>query len=186
MDGMIYLLAMLLLSAGAFACVSLTNIPNFCGTNAGGTDTYIYAILASDVIAIPAATNGDITTNISLVATKAWARWYITEDTGGIVSEPAGEMDGKSYNNTYTGFTPKLSAAMNKLLGDTNNGSYLFLIPDRNGNLWLLGDLGRPAKIAVSGNTGENADARNGYTLTITSRSAGLPLKYSATVSVVS
>jgi hypothetical protein len=93
-------------------------------------------------------------------------------------------MDGKSYINTYTGFTPKMTPALNKLLGDTNNGSYLFLIPDRNGNLWLLGDLGRPAKIAVSAGTGENADGRNGYTLTVTSRSAGLPAKYSGTVTV--
>ena len=88
---------------------------------------------------------GELSGNIEMKAGKAFHKLYITDDEGKLDFEGVGEKDGKSFIVKLRVYNPGLQS---KLLGFINlvkNDNLVFIVPDCNSGLFLLGDELRPA-----------------------------------------
>jgi hypothetical protein len=150
------------------------NLPG--GANMGGITQTIYAAYWKDVAAWPeepdltvdgvtledsAALVGDITFNTG----KCFIPIYVTDDTGELQLESVGEKDGKSWKYNLSFFHPGLQKKALGFINAAKNENMVFLVPDNNGNFFLLGDALRPATYESSpdGNgTGKETSARSG------------------------
>ena len=167
----------------------LKNLKN--GDNMGGISQQIALGFHADVATWPTkptaeaanfSANGILTGAIVMKTGKRMFPFYVTEDTGGLGFELVGPKDGKSFKWTLKVFHPALQA---KILGFVNagkNDDLVSIVPDSDGELWLLGDALRAAHIdTASGGTGDSNEGQKGTTLEITFKAAKL-LRYESTI----
>ncbi len=156
------------------------------GVNCGGEDInsgvsdYAYYALAEHVDEIEIPENNNTTsyeecvtidTAIKMVVGKKFSRIDLQVDLNGLKSNYVGNAGNQKINATYEAFiagvTAKLVGMQKKLL----NKRLIFLIPDNNGNVWLLGTKVKPSRIQTFDiDTGKTDDENNGATVSILSK----------------
>lgn len=151
------------------------NLPN--GQNMGGIPQVVYYAKHSDVLSfptIPSASGqttlekmGELIGDLQMKSNKTLHRLYVTDDEGKLDFESVGEKDGKSFVMKLRIYQPGLQC---KLLGFINlakNDSLVFIVPDNNGNFFLLGDTSRAACLdSIDGmTTGQKTEERSGVGL---------------------
>lgn len=141
--------------------------------NIGGIETKVYWAPLADVCQLPEPKDLDaassfsdlvtISTDITFKSGKGWHEMYITPDTGSVNDESVGEVDGKSFKNKFVGFHPGTRAEMLGWARWANNTNLVFLVPEADGQVRLLGSKQFPAKVEVMNpSTGEATEARKG------------------------
>jgi len=147
------------------------NLPN--GQNMGGLKQLVYFGLWDDVSSWPTkpsnpATleeNAELTGDITMKAGKRMFSMYITDDTGEFQIESVGEIDGKSYVCHLNLFHPGLQKKILGFINAIKNENLFFIVPDAEGQYYIMGDELRPAVFSGSpeGNgTGKATSDRKG------------------------
>lgn len=146
------------------------------GENMGGIAMHVFFGLHADVLTWPtkptnAATLeafGKLTGDVEMKAGKCLFEMYVTDDAGEFKIEPVGELDGKSYVMHLTIFNPGLKAKLLGFLNAIKNENLVFIVPDNNGQMFLMGDAQRAAIYAGapdSAGTGKETSARRGMSM---------------------
>lgn len=123
------------------------------GENMGGVAMKGYYGAHADVATWPVkptnpatlAAAGALTGSIEMKEGKRMYEFDITDDTGELVIDPVGELDGKSFIMRYRFFQPGLQEKILGLLNATKNKNMVFIVPDNNGCYFVLGDALRAA-----------------------------------------
>lgn len=161
------------------------NLPN--GENMGGIPQIVYYGTYEDVLSWPKRPDasvegmtlekmGELTGDLKLKGNKRMFSFYVTDDEGKLEFESVGEKDGKSFVEKLRIYNPGLQS---KLLGFVNlakNGNLFFLVPDNNGNYYLMGDEQRAATMdSIDGmTTGQKTEERPGAGLVFTYKTANI------------
>lgn len=163
------------------------------GENMGGTAQIIYFGLHADVDIWPAkplanAANlealGQLTGNVQMKPGKRMFELYVTDDTSELQMETVGEKDGKSFVMHLRLFHPGL---LSKILGfrnATKNENMFFIVPDNNGQYFLMGDALRPATLesdADGAGTGKETAGRRGVGMEFTYKTSNI-CEYTGTI----
>lgn len=153
------------------------------GHNPGGTEEKVYYVEVSDIETMPSiaaapTTPGEVVTIATDIVLKAGGKkfheLYITRDKGQLMSEGVGEIDGKSFVNKFSGFHPGSDPAMLGTAAMLNNGSFVFLVPEANGQYRIVGNLTKPAKCSASEvNTGAATADLAGWSFTVEAPALG-------------
>lgn len=155
------------------------------GENMGGIKQIIYYGLHKDVATWPSKPEdpatlealGKLTGDIAMKPGKRMFEFYLTDDTGELEFETVGEKDGKSYVMHLRAFHPGL---MDKILGFMNavkNENMVFIVPDNNGQFFLMGDELRPATLEGSdenAGTSKETAGRRGLSIHFTYKTSNL------------
>jgi hypothetical protein len=127
------------------------NLPN--GENMGGITQKAYFGFWADVETWPTKptspadieANGVLTGSVEMKAGKRMFEMYITDDTGELNIESVGEVDGKSYVMHLNMFHPGLQKKILGFINAAKNDNLFFIVPDAEGQMYLMGDSMRPA-----------------------------------------
>lgn len=145
--------------------VTLAAVVHDCGGNVPG-NTILNVANLDDVLTIPAATNGVISSNIVMVATKVSYNFEFTEDTCQH-TEPqneAGSVDGQIVCRF-----DKDTATKRNLFRNMVNGKFALWITDGNGHTKFI----KKAKFKRDFDSGTAGADINGFTVTFTYTSEG-------------
>lgn len=166
---------------------TVATIEQFCGgVNAPGLDRMLSITCEDELLAIPAPGAGThtISTDITYRAPDAgppvivagkFYKWFFSKDNSSWSSE---RDDNGLWNTEVKIFIPKLQATTTYTLNGMTGENQVALVPDRNGEIRLVGDLGNGAMVKVK----ETTDPKNGYEVTITWQSAYAPYYYTGAV----
>lgn len=156
------------------------------GENMGGIAQTIYFGLHADVLTWPTKPTqavddlealGVLTGDIAMKPGKRMFEMYITDDTGELQMETVGEKDGKSFVMHLRLFHPGL---LQKILGfrnATKNENMVFVVPDNNGQYFVMGDALRPATLESDGDgagTGKETASRRGVGMEFTYKTSNI------------
>lgn len=130
----------------------------YMGENMGGIAQTVYYGLHKDVDQWPIKPGqcsepatleelGALQGDIVMKDGKRFFSLYITDDTGELKIEPVGEKDGKSFVLHLLLFHPGLRAKILGFINATKNENLVFIVPDNNGQYFILGDALRPATL---------------------------------------
>jgi len=171
------------------------NLPG--GANMGGIPQTVFAAYWDDVLTWP--TEPDLATVLSLEdlasltgsvvmkTGKCFFPIYVTDDAGEFEIEPVGEIDGKSFVEHLRIFNPGLQKKILGLMNAAKNENLVFIVPDNNGNMFLMGDKLRAAVYAASPDgmgTGKATADRAGVSMEFTYKTKNVYM-YSGTVPLV-
>jgi hypothetical protein len=163
------------------ACITTVSFKKNCGANPGGLLSRIYIVSKKDVDTIPAAVNGTIVGDITLLAAETWAVWEGDKNMFSLTMNSVGEGDSKAFTNTLemhrSGFNPSFEDHLSKQI----NGEFVLLAPDRLGRYRVIGDGNEGATFPSDGivsTTGVGIADKNGNTLKWTHDSANKPFFY--------
>lgn len=149
------------------------------GNNMGGLPQKFYIGLQKDVLTWPTkpvtpatiAAAGVLVGDLTMKVGKKLFEVYFTDDSGEFKIEPAGELDGKSFIERLSIFHPGLSATLLGFLNAVKNENLVIIVPDSNGNLYLMGDEMRPAVFSGAPDgigTGKESAAKRGASMEFT------------------
>lgn len=155
------------------------------GENMGGIAQTIYYGKWEDVQNWPTKPDspatledaGVLTGNIEMKTGKRMFKMYITDDTGEYQAETVGEKDGKSFVMHLRLFHPGLKARILAFMNAVKNDNMVFIVPDNNGQMFLMGDALRPATFEDDGDgagTGKETSARRGIGMHFTYKTSNL------------
>jgi hypothetical protein len=140
-------------------------------SNPGGLKQYVYYAPIEDFATIPKpvsnpgtlAARATITENYVFKTGKKWLKLYCTLETGEVKHKQVGPRDSKSFENTGEISIPGSEADVIGLGGEAANSSFIFLFPERNGKVRVIGSADFPATIEENeGSSGKaNADGRS-------------------------
>lgn len=148
----------------------------FQGENMGGIGMKIYYGLFEDVATWPTKPSnattlealGKLTGSVVMKPGKRMFEMYVTDDTGEFKMETVGELDGKSFVMHLSLFNPGLKPKLLGLLNTVKNGNMFFIVPDNNGQKFLMGDAIRAAVFTGSpdgAGTGKETAGRRGISM---------------------
>lgn len=137
--------------------------------NKGGTGDHFLIALRSDLTALPAPLDTDLTTagtipaaSITLAVGKSWSRVECTLDKGSITSESIGARDHNSFRNTATVIIAANNPQKVGLANYASNKDVIVLVPERNTGLYrVFGTLTDPAHVKPASGTGEGPEGAN-------------------------
>lgn len=164
-------------------CVpNLAAITKEClGGNAPGLSTTIYVIETDGVDAIGAPVAHEISTlTMGNGGLDVFFPWAISKGDQSYNTEIEGENENVAYASTVQIFIPKSSSAKANILNDTPGAEFIVIVPDKQGNLRILGSLSEGASIVA----GESLTDKNGFLVTITWTSNNLPYYFTGAVPV--
>lgn len=161
---------------------TLAEITKLCDVTLGFKNKF-YIAREDEITTIPAAVDGVVSTAITMVATKLFYAFSVSETSGKstLTAETEGE-DATIYNVsgqvTVTGITGGASAIISDM---RKNLGYIAIMEDKDGQKWLLGNIGdsvvfKPA-LTHDGSVKE-------YTLAFAYKSKVLPLEYTSTIPI--
>lgn len=163
--------------------------------NTGGVQQNIYFARLADIETLPEPIVNDstasgsfsqlvtINANIVMKAGKTFFKMYCTLETAGIKSDTQGELDGKSFKNELEFFHPGSQAEALGFAQWAKNSSLIFLVPELDGTVRLLGNNAYPAKMESSPfDTGKKTSDRKGGTFKFMSVRKGPAPIFSAQV----
>ena len=161
------------------------NLPG--GANMGGLTQTLYVAYHKDVVTWPTEPDYDtvltieglatLTGDITMATGKNFFPIYITDDTGELEMESVGELDGKSWVMHLRFLNPGLQKKVLGFINAAKNDNLVFIVPDNNGNMFLLGDKTRAAVYAASPDgvgTGKETSARPGVSMEFTYKTKNL------------
>lgn len=137
--------------------------------NTPGTGDHILIVEKSDLTALPAPLDTDLTTagsipaaSITLAATKSWFRVELTLDEGEINSEPIGGRDHGTFRNTATVMLGRNNPQKVGFSNYVLNKDVIVLVPERGTNQYrVMGTLTDPAHVKPAAGTGNGPDSKN-------------------------
>ncbi len=146
------------------------------GENMGGIGMKIYFGLFEDVATWPVKpvnaltleALGSLTGDITMKPGKRMFEMYVTDDTGEFKIESVGELDGKSFVMHLSFFNPGLKPKLLGLMNSIKNGNMVFIVPDNNGQMFLMGDAVRASVFSGSpdgAGTGKETAGRRGISM---------------------
>ncbi|MDJ1500468.1 hypothetical protein [Xanthocytophaga agilis] len=144
--------------------------------NTSGVGQYIYVAKEKEILVLPLPDQDDssaatgsladlvtITRDIEMLPGKDFKRIYVTLETGELKHDAQGELDGMSFLNQLDFFMPGSRAEVLGFAQWAKNSSLIFLIPELDGQIRMLGHRAYPAKmIPASGTTGKASADRKG------------------------
>ncbi len=159
------------------------NLPD--GQNMGGLIQEVYFGYHADVLTWPTKPVSPATLEANAVLTgelvmkpgKRLFRLYITDDTGEFMIEPVGEIDGKSFVEHLTLFSPGLQKTLLGFMNAAKNENLVFIVKDSDGQTYIMGDSLRPAVYAGAPDgfgTGKETAARKGISMEFTYKTANV------------
>jgi len=152
----------------------------------GGLSQIVYFGLHEDVATWPTKPASDVATLEALGALtgsvvmkdgKRMFELYMTDDTGQFQIEPVGEKDGKSFVLHLQLFHPGLKEKILGFINAVKNENMFFIVPDNNGQKFLMGDELRPATFEGPGDgagTGKATNERRGIGMEFTYKSSNV------------
>ena len=157
------------------------------GENMGGLPQKVYFGYHADVATWPTkpaapANIGEQAVLVGDLIAKSGKRMfelYITDDTGEFKIEPVGESDGKSFIVRLTLFHPGLNAKVLGFMNGSKNENLVFIVPDNNGNMYIMGDEMRPAVYTGApdgAGTGKETAGRRGVSMEFTYKTSNIYL----------
>ncbi|MBC6698069.1 hypothetical protein [Hymenobacter sp. BT190] len=156
--------------------------------NIGGMAGSIYAARPSWIKTLPepvdAADGGlTVTTAIVMETGKKFIDIYATRNSAGFEEKPAGELDGKSWEQTLSWFHPKIREGLLKVRQAINNGPWIFLAKDANGLMRIVGSKDLPA-YSMEGAMGPGTEpkSRNGANFNVQAASGRPALIYTGPI----
>jgi len=155
------------------------------GENMGGIAQVVYYGAHADVAKWPAKPQspdsledlGKLTGNIEFKPGKNMFKLYLTDDTGELQFETVGPKDGKSSVVHLRLFHPGLMAKILGFRNATKNENMVFVVPDNNGQLFIMGDELRPATMegdADGAGTGKETAGSRGIGMEFTYKTSNL------------
>lgn len=162
------------------------------GENMGSISQTIYYGLHSDVATWPTKPTGAttleelgaLTGNITMKPGKRLFKLYITDDTGELENEIVGEKDGISFIQHLRFFHPGLMARILGFMNAVKNDNMVFVVPDNNGQYFVLGDAIRPATLEGSdenNGTSKETAGRRGVSMHFTYKTSNI-FEYTGTI----
>jgi len=159
------------------------NLPD--GQNMGGLIQEVYFGFHADVLTWPTKPvapasleeNAVLTGELAMKPGKRLFRLYITDDTGEFLIEPVGEIDGKSFVEHLTLFSPGLQKTLLGFMNAAKNENLVFIVKDSDGQTYIMGDNLRPAVYAGAPDgfgTGKETAARKGVSMEFTYKTANV------------
>lgn len=143
-------------------------------SNPGGSKNAMYLIPTDRLSAMPALkTNKTSLEDYAVVegnftfknAAEKAIKVYITPETGKLMAEGVGEIDGKSYLNKGAFFHPGAGAKASGLFAYLNNSSFVAVMVTKDGQKRILGEIDDPCKItSLVWDTQDDPAARRGFT----------------------
>lgn len=168
------------------------NLPN--GQNMGGIPQVVYYALHKDVASWPVRPKptatleqmGELSGNVVMKAGKAFRKFYVTDDEGKLDFEGVGEKDGKSFVLKLRMYSPGLTGKVMGLLNLIKNESLVFIVPDNNGNHFVLGDELRPATLdsIEAMTTGQKTEERPGVGMIFAYKTANV-YRYKGNIPII-
>ena len=139
-----------------------------CETNAPGLVEAYWALL-QDVSTIPAPDpdTNTISSDITMAATKTFFTVGFSRNKGEFRYDIQGEIDARSWFHEIELFLAKQRDSVVHQLFNVTNADLIFIVKDKNGQQWLLGDLENPMNLNTApGTTGKGGTDVNGTTAT--------------------
>jgi hypothetical protein len=143
--------------------------------NMGGIPSKVYFADKEDIAVFPTLPSNPadldeiavLTGDFQMKPGKKFHELYVTVDTSGLANEDQGEVDGMSFKPVLNIFHPGLGKEIQGFVSYTNNRDMVFVAPDAEGVLRVVGsDLYPARKQAGDGaNTGQAAADRKGVNL---------------------
>lgn len=166
---------------------TVADIEQFCGgVNAPGLDRILSITCEDELLAIPAPAtdthtiSDDITYRAPdagppVITAGKFYKWNFSKDNSSWTSE---RDENGLWNTSVKFFIPKLAATTTYTLNGMTGENQVALVPDRNGEIRLVGALGNGAMVKVK----ETTDPKNGYEVEITWQSAYAPYYYTGAI----
>lgn len=171
------------------------NLPG--GQNMGGIPQAVYFADYSNVLSWPEQPDstavdmtlekmGELIGDIKMKNGKKMHSFYVTDDEGKLDFEGVGEKDGKSFVEKLRIYNPGLQSKLLGFVNMTKNGSLVFLVPDNNGNYFLMGDSMRAATLDSIDvmTTGQKTEERPGAGLVFAYKAANV-YRYTGALPIV-
>ncbi|MBN2747347.1 MAG: hypothetical protein JXR34_11535, partial [Bacteroidales bacterium] len=98
---------------------------------------------------------------------KMFLKLYLTLETGEIIDEPQGELDGQSFKHIANCFYPGSKAEALSFMKAVNNSNMIFVFSEANGQMRTIGSEAFPARVKASATTGKAIADRKGISLEI-------------------
>ncbi|WP_020531419.1 hypothetical protein [Flexithrix dorotheae] len=112
-----------------------------CEKNAAGLSAFYYAV-QKDVLSIPAAVDGKVTTDITMESGTNFKKLEFVKDEAARMNiSTQGPSKGKSWTSGVEFMHPKLRAELLVAMDKINNTDMIGIAVDTNGKKWILGDL---------------------------------------------
>ena len=153
----------------------------------GGTSgTVLYAPASHFATFVTDALQDEvILTSYTLKAGKRLAEIYMTRDTGSIMDQEVGEMDGGSFETQLEFFTPRIRKEVLRLKALFSNGGFIFFVKDGNGVMRVIGSIEHPAfRVPADVNGGKAPKDRNGASFKFSASNARPAPIYEGAVSL--
>jgi hypothetical protein len=155
------------------------------GENMGGIAQLVYFGYHKDVAQWPAKPDspltveelGKLTGDLTMASGKKMFEMYLTDDTGEFQIETVGEKDGKSFVLHLRLFHPGLRSRILGFINAAKNDNLVFIVPDNNGQKYLMGDALRPATYEGAGDgagTGKETAGRRGIGMEFTYKTSNI------------
>lgn len=173
----------------------MKNLQN--GENMGGIPQAVYYSYHQDCLTWPERPDasaegmtlekmGELVGDLKLKKDKKLHRFYVTDDEGKLDFESVGEKDGKSFVVKLRVYNPGLQSKLLGLINMAKNENLVFIVPDNNGNYFLMGDELRAATLdSIDGmTTGQKTEERPGAGLVFTYKTANI-YRYTGALPVV-
>jgi len=162
---------------------TLAAIAKQCKDNAGG----IKAIYIADVDSISGVTasTGETITSIAMSGTAKFQKWEFAAQTGTFTSTATiSEENGTLYfqNDCSLVFAQMEKVKRLQIMAATVSNTVV-IVKDSNDRLFYMGYDNPVSASAAGGEAGTAMGDRNGYTITLTDFSKGLPMEVEMTVS---
>ncbi len=162
------------------------NLPG--GANMGGIPQKIYFAYWKDVATWPTEPDltapsvsleelATLTGDIEMQTGTNFFELYLTDDTGKLSFKSVGEKDGKSWVIHLNLFHPGLQKKILGFINAGKNDNLAFIVPDNNGNTFIMGDELRPATFESGDDengTGQETAARAGIGMEFTYKTKNL------------
>lgn len=126
-----------------------------CEKNASGLRAFYYAV-QKDVLSIPAAVDGKVTTDITMETGTMFKQVeFVKDESAKLNIATQGPQKGKSWTSGVEFVHPKLRAELLQAVDKLMNSDMIGIAVDTNGKKWIIGDLFDPL---------ENVDPNEGST----------------------
>lgn len=155
-----------------------------CESNVGGIKV-VYIALAEEVTAITFDSGTTMVTGITMSGATKFKEYYFRKNTGSMTATLNTSDEGANYITTELSLRfSKMETAKRLEMRALTLADFVVIVKDCNDKYWLLGNPTNEEFVTASagtGETGQNRDDSNAYTLTLGCESAEFPFEVTAT-----
>ena len=161
---------------------TLATLERLCDITLGFKSKF-HVARADEIDAIPAAVDGVVTTDITMLSTNVFYAFDVSKEPGKskITATTEGDADSSVFKIEGAVTVPGSSGEASAIISDMRKNEYVGIIEDRDGQKWILGakDDGIMFKPQL-----DHDGAVKQYTLNFEAYSKILPLQYTGTIPI--